>query len=111
MTGRSSPRVMSCPPPGVAAGVHNHAAHTFAWKRVGWLLPYVGVWLAALIALKFGDLGTDCTTLCLVVHGWLWYSVLYATLSLSAFVGAIEVLFWILRLDRDSNARVESANH
>jgi hypothetical protein len=46
-----------------------------------------------------------------VADGWLWYTVFYAELSLSAFVGAIEVVLWILRLDRVSTRGMNVSNH
>jgi fructose-1,6-bisphosphatase/inositol monophosphatase family enzyme len=88
-----------------------HAAIGHGWRRIAWIAPYVALWLAALSVLKAGALGSDCTAMCMVANGWLWYTVFYATLSLSAFVGAIEVLFWMFCVDRASEGRAESPNH
>jgi hypothetical protein len=54
---------------------------------------------------------TGCAEMCVVADGWLWYTVFYAALSLSAFVGAIEVVLWMVRLDRVSARGMNSSNH
>ncbi len=80
-------------------------------RRAAWIAPYVVVWGSALVVLRAGALSTDCTTMCLVARGWLWYTVFYATVSLSAFVGAFEVLIWMSRLRSVGRSDTASANH
>jgi hypothetical protein len=54
---------------------------------------------------------TNCAEMCVVADGWLWYTVFYAALSLSAFVGAIEAVLWIVRLDRVSARGMNAPDH
>ena len=82
-----------------------------ALRRVAWVAPFVVVWVTAVVVLRVGALSTDCTTVCLLVRGWLWYTVFYATMSLSAFVGAFEVLIWMSRLHSAAASGTASANH
>jgi hypothetical protein len=88
-----------------------HAVVVHEWERVAWIAPYVALWMTALAVLKEGALGTECTAICMVANGWLWYTVFYATLSLTSFVGAIEIVVWIIRLDRVSARQAGSLNH
>jgi hypothetical protein len=81
------------------------------WRRLAWIAPYVALWVTAVVVLKEGALGTDCTTICVVAHGWLWYTVFYAALSLTSFVGAVEILVWMIRLNRVSVRQARSLNH
>ena len=74
-------------------------------------LPYLVVWVTAAAVLRAGALSADCTTVCLVARGWLWYTVFYAGLSLSAFVGAIEVLIWMSHLNTAVRPRVSPPRH
>jgi hypothetical protein len=81
-------------------------------RRLGhvvWIAPYLLVWILAAAVLKAGAMGADCTTVCLVARGWLWYTVFYATLSLSAFVGAIEILVWLSRRSPVQQVKLGSA--
>jgi hypothetical protein len=88
-----------------------HRTAPWGWRRVAWITPYIALWLGALLILRGGAMRTDCAELCVVADGWLWYTVFYAALSLSAFVGAIEVVLWILRLDRVSTRGMNVSNH
>lgn len=73
------------------------AATKSSRKKIAFIAPYVAVWFAAVLILKAGDLGADCSSLCVATHAWFWYTVFYAALSISAFVAAIEVTLWTLR--------------
>jgi hypothetical protein len=81
------------------------------FRRGIWLLPYVLVWALAFLVLRAGALSAECTTVCMVARGWLWYTVLYATLSLSAFVGAFELLIWMSRLGPTERPKVRAPNN
>lgn len=68
-------------------------------KPAVWFAPYVGVLGLALLTLRVESVGTDCSTVCLIVRGWLGYTVFFATLSLTAFVAAFELVIWMVRAD------------
>lgn len=80
-------------------------------QQAAWIAPYFLVWVVAIAVLRSVAITPDCTTVCLVAKGWLWYIVLYASLSLSAFVGAVEVLIWMRRLGAVNQPGPAAANH
>lgn len=68
-----------------------------AWTRFAWIAPYVGLWSGALLVLRDRVPGAECAATCVVVDAWLWYTVLYAGLSLTALIGALEVALLLYR--------------
>jgi hypothetical protein len=102
---------MSARGPTVTTRGRQHRVVVHGWKRLAWIAPYVALWVPVLVVLKAGAVGTDCSTICMVAHGWLWYTVVYAALSLTSFVGAVEILVWMIRLDRVSVRQARSLNH
>jgi hypothetical protein len=98
-------------PPDLGMNARHRLAGARWARRAVWISPYVLVWVMAAVVLRVGALSADCTTVCLVARGWLWYTVFYATVSLSAFVGAIEVLVWMLHLRPAGRPQVSPPRH
>lgn len=79
--------------------------------RMAWIAPHIALWSVAVGVLKMAALGSGCTDLCMVANAWLWYTVFYAALSISALVGAIEVLLWMHALPRGNATHLKPSNH
>jgi hypothetical protein len=77
-------------------------AHHVAARVALWTVPYVVLWGVAALLLWRTAPSSTCTGLCGLAHGWEWYTLVNATLALTAFLGAIELATYALREHRSA---------